>query len=322
MSTFADYYMGSPGVEEIVWKPYPALRTAWAGMMRGEIDFLYEVSQETVEFVQGESSVRTFTFLRPYVFGVVFNSKRALFKDPQVRRALNFAIDRQMVVDQALKGRGIVAHTPVWPEHWAYDQTVPGYSYDPLRAAAILDETNHGRPGASRSNVTSPARFRFTCLLIENLAHWERMALVVQKQLFEIGVDMKLEAVPATVFNARVARGEFDALFLELVSGRSVSKPYFFWHSAGALNSFGYRNEAVDEAWNAIRTAPDDDTYRRAVTHLQRSLVADPPAMFLAWGQTARAVSRRFEVPTTAGSDILASLGSWLPARDAIEGTR
>jgi peptide/nickel transport system substrate-binding protein len=321
MSTFADHYLGMPGVEEIVWKPYPALRTAWAGMMRGEIDFLYEVGQDTVEFVQGESSVKTFTFLRPYVFGVVFNSSREPFNDRQVRRALNFAVDRQSIVDQALKGRGIVAHTPVWPEHWAYDQTIPGYSYDPIRAAAILDES-HKRLNSSKSQFASPARFRFTCLLIEHLAHWERMALLVQKQLFEIGVDMKLEAVPADVFNARVARGDFDALFLELVSGRSIGKPYFFWHSAGALNSFGYRSDQVDEAWNAIRRAPDDEIYRHSVSLLQRSLVADPPAIFLAWGQTTRAVSKRFEVPTTAGSDILASLGSWSPARSMIEGTR
>ncbi|MGH9146279.1 MAG: ABC transporter substrate-binding protein [Vicinamibacterales bacterium] len=314
MSTFADHYLGTPRVEEIVWRPYPALRTAWAGMMRDEVDFLYEVGQETVEFVQGESSVNTFTFLRPYVFGVVFNSGRHPFQDRQVRRALNFAIDRQAVVDGALKGRGIVAHTPVWPDHWAYDQTIPGYSYDPLRAAAILDES-HKRLNSSQGHAGSPARFRFTCLLIENLAHWERMALIVQKQLFAVGVDMRLEAVPANVFNERVARGDFEALFLELVSGRSIGKPYLFWHSAGAFNSFGYRSDAVDDVWDAIRRAPDDDVYKRSVSLLQRSLVADPPAIFLAWGQTTRAVSKRFEVPATTGSDILASLGSWLPAR-------
>jgi peptide/nickel transport system substrate-binding protein len=148
------------------------------------------------------------------------------------------------------------------------------------------------------------------------------MALLVQKQLFEIGVDMKLEAVPAAVFNARVARGDFDALFLELISGRSMSKPFLFWHSLGALNSFGYRNEDVDAALNAIRTAPDDADYRQAVSRLQRNLVADPPGIFLAWGQTTRAVSKRFEVPTAPGSDILASLGSWAPSRNPVEGAR
>jgi peptide/nickel transport system substrate-binding protein len=321
MSTFADYYMGKPGVDEIVWKPYPALRTAWAGMMRDEIDFLYEVSQDTVEFVQGETSVNTFKFLRPYVFGVVFNSNRQPFKSRDVRRALNFAVNRQLVVDQALKGQGIVAQSPVYPDHWAFDQSLPGYSYDPFRAAAILEE-HYKLVRAGVSNNPSPARFRFTCLLIENLAHWERMALIVQKQLFEIGVDMRLETLPATVFNERVARGEFDALFLELISGRSMSKPYIFWHSAGALNSFGYRNDDVDDALNAIRTAPDDDTYRQSVSRFQRSVQGDPPAIFLAWGQTTRAVSSRFEVPVAPNNDILTSVSSWSPSRNPRESKR
>jgi ABC-type transport system substrate-binding protein len=148
------------------------------------------------------------------------------------------------------------------------------------------------------------------------------MALIVQKQLFEIGVDMRLETLPATVFNERVARGEFDALFLELISGRSMSKPYIFWHSAGALNSFGYRNDDVDDALNAIRTAPDDDTYRQSVSRFQRSVQGDPPAIFLAWGQTTRAVSSRFEVPVAPNNDILTSVSSWSPSRNPRESKR
>src|SRR6185436_19709318 len=138
MSAFDDYYEGKPEIDRIVWKPYPALRTAWAGMMRGEIDFLYEVNQDAVEFVKGESSVGTYEFLRQYPLGIVFNSRREPFKDRIVRQALNFAVDRQLILGQALKSRGVVAQSPIWPLHWAYDQSVPGYAYDPGRAAALL----------------------------------------------------------------------------------------------------------------------------------------------------------------------------------------
>jgi peptide/nickel transport system substrate-binding protein len=315
MSTFADHYLGAPQVERIVWKPYPALRTAWAGMMRGEIDFLYEVSQESAEFVQGESSVNTFSFLRPYALGVAFNSRRPVFADERIRQALNFAVDRQAIIDQALKGRGVSAQSPIWPLHWAYNSTVPGYSYDPSRAAAILDSTNarfSGKRGPKPASV-GPARFRFTCLVLDNLAVWERMALLVQKQLREIDVDMHLEAVPAAAFNARIAKGDFDAVFLEF-SARSMSRAYVFWHSESPRNAFGYRNSSVDQAFEAIRRAPagDDDAYRIAVRELQQSMISSPPGIFLAWGQTARAVSTRFHVPQERDrDDVLQSLSRW-----------
>lgn len=311
MSSFSRYYQGAPQIQQIIWKPYPTLRTAWAGMMRGEIDFLYEVGQDAVEFVQGESSVSTFAFLRPYVIGVIFNSLREPMKNPVIRKALNFAVNRQLIVDQALRGQGIVAHTPIWPLHWAYDQTVPGYTYDPARASAILDTIRKIPVKDSRSASVGPARLRFTCLLPENFSVWERMALLVQKELSEIGVDMQLEVVPGREFNERIARGDFDALFLEVIGGSSVSRPYVFWHSKSPRNSFGYQDLDVDSALDAIRQAPDDDTYRATVAQLQRNLIADPPAIFLAWGKTSRAVSRRFQVPDEPNSDILLSVSRW-----------
>ena len=315
MSTFTDHYLGAPEVDRIVWKPYPALRTAWAGMMRGEIDFLYEVSQESAEFVQGESSVNTFSFLRPYALGVAFNSRRPIFTDERIRHALNFAVDRQTIIDQALKGRGVSAQSPIWPLHWAYDATVPGFSYDPSRAAAILDSTNARVTGNRGGELApgGPARFRFTCLVLDNLPVWERMALLVQRQLREIDVDMQLEAVSAAAFNARIAKGDFDAVFLEF-SARSMSRAYVFWHSESPRNAFGYRDSAVDQAFAAIRRAPagDDDTYRVAVRELQQRMITSPPGIFLAWGQTARAVSTRFHVPEEKDrDDVLQTLSRW-----------
>ena len=145
------------------------------------------------------------------------------------------------------------------------------------------------------------------------------MALLVQKQLFDIGIDMKLEALSANRFNERVARGDFDAVFIEINGGTAMSRPYFFWHSAGPGNYFHYHSRTTDAALDAIRAAPNDEAYRDAVSRLQQSMIGDPPAIFLAWGQTARAVSRRFQVPSTPNSDILASVGSWLPTSTAAE---
>jgi len=311
MSSFHSYYQGVPQVERVVWRPYPALRTAWAGLMRGEVDFLYEVGQDSVEFVQRESSVGTYVFLKAYVFGVVLNSHRDSLKDQRVRQALNFAVDRKLIVDQALRGSGLVASTPIWPLHWAYDQNVVGFTYDPGRASAILNSVQSPRTNPRRGVSTSPAHLRFTCLLPENFSGWERIALLVQKQLFDVGVDMQLEALPAGAFNQRIARGEFDAVFLEMIGGYSMSRPYFFWYSKSPVNYFKYAVPAVDQALDDIRHAPDDQAYKTAVRELQESMIANPPAIFLAWGQTARAVSRRFVVPNDPDRDVFLRVSEW-----------
>ena len=314
MSRFEEYDEGVSAVDEIIWTGYRDLRSAWTAMMRGEVDFLYEVGQDAVDFVDRESSVATFSFLRPYPIGLMFNSARGPLAGQRIRQALNFAIDRELILEHALRGRGIVASTPVWPRHWAYDRTIRGYAYDPSRAMALLDTAlgPAGTPSGGRQ-----VRLTFTCLLPDDFASWERMALLVQKQLFAVGVDMKIEAVPAQEFNRRVQRGDFDAVFGEVNSGPPLARPFIFWYSSGEFNLFGFKNRSVDEAFDRIRDATTDLEYQAGVRQLQESLLLDPPGAFLVWPETTRAVSRRFDVPSEQDRDILSSVSRWQVVRSA-----
>ena len=95
MAAFPRYYRGMPAVNQLVWRLYPTVRTAWAATMRGEVDFLYEVGPESREFLESEASVELYSFLRNYVYGAVFNISRPIFGDPEIRKALNYAVDRK-----------------------------------------------------------------------------------------------------------------------------------------------------------------------------------------------------------------------------------
>ena len=186
MEAFRRYYRGAPKIDKLVWRLYPTVRTAWAGAMRGEVDFLYEVGPESREFLESEASMRLYSFLRNYVYGVVFNAKRPMFHDPEVRKALNYAVNRTAIVNEAFRGHATMASGPAWPLHWAYDKSVQGYAYDPARAAATLEKAQNSQrtPGLSK--------LKFVCLIPEGFQLWERMALMVQRDLSEIGVDMSL----------------------------------------------------------------------------------------------------------------------------------
>ncbi len=308
MTALQNYYRGKPAIDRITLKSYPTVRTAWAAMMRGEVDFLYEVGPEVVEFVQGESSVTVFRFLRNYAYGVILNSARPEFANPQVRRALNYAIDRDAIIRRAFREHGVGTSGPAWPEHWAFDPTVPSLSHDPVRATALLDSA---KLPVTTAEARAPSRFRFTCLLPENFALWERMGLLVQRNLAEIGVDMRLQAVSVDEFNKRMGSGDFDAVLTDFIVGNSPTRPYFFWHSQSKLNTWRYKNAKVDEALERIRQAPNETEYRDAFRDFQLETLDDPPAIFLALGETSRAVSKRFQVIAPPGTDILPTIADW-----------
>jgi peptide/nickel transport system substrate-binding protein len=320
MQAFPKYYKGTPQIERVVWKAYPTVRTAWAAMMRDEIDFLYEVPRDAVEFIATETSVQMFPFLRNYEIAVVFNSSRPPVDKWAIRRALNYAIDRRSLVERALRGHGQAASGPAWPLHWAYDSSVPEYSYDPARSVALLDSA--GLPPLTHATGVDepPSRLHFTCLVPDSFTLWERMALMVQRDLAEVGVDMRIESMPFPEFNRRIATGDFQAVMLEFIVGNSPSRPFGFWHSNSKQNVWGFNNPQVDQALDGIRRATNESAYRQAFRDFQVQTLDDSPAIFLALGQTVRAVSKRFQVVAPPETDILPTISDWRPASDAGRG--
>jgi peptide/nickel transport system substrate-binding protein len=312
MSSFRQYYRGISAIDRLVWRLYPTVRTAWAATMRGEVDFLYEVGPDSREFLESEASVELYSFLRNYVYGAVFNARRPVFRNPEIRRALNYAVDRKTIVELAFRGHATVANGPAWPLHWAYEASAEGYVYDPARGAASLERALGTRRAENGRRSTN---FKFVCLIPDNFQLWERIALIVQRDLAKIGVDMALEAVPFDVFNQRIAVGDFDVVLMEMVSGFSVTRQFYFWRSSSLANFSGYHNTLVDSSLEGIRGAAGEAEYRETFHQFQRATFNDPPAIFLAWSQTARAVSRRFDVIRAPGGDIRMTISDWKLAR-------
>ena len=155
----------------------------------------------------------------------------------------------------------------------------------------------------------------FTCLIPAKFAIVERLALLVQRQLAEVGVRMRVESIPPELLNRRLGTGDFDALLLPFLSGPYAWVPYTAWHSPGASrrwNFWGYRSAAVDAALDAMRDARDDAEFTSAMRRFESAFENDPPAVLLTWNETVQAVSRRFVIPAEAdGRDAMHFLSRW-----------
>lgn len=309
------YALGTPAIGKVIIRAYDTLRTAWAEMMRGRVDFLWEVGPDTAEFLRDQSSVQVRSYPSYYAYTIVMNSARPLFHDPAVRRALNFGVDRAELLQQALKGQGLAGNDTIWPSFWARDSTIPPWRYDPTLSARLLEAAQRGRGHRTKPAKAGGPILEFTCLVPANSMIYERLALLVQRQLRQANVEMEIEALPLDVYNRRIGTGEFDAVLTSLVGGPSRAIHYRFWHSPGVskrLNFWGYRDAAVDRALEQMRDAPDDNGTRAAMRALSLAFRENPPAIVLAWGNTVQAVSRRFELPDSAmGRDALHGLSRW-----------
>jgi peptide/nickel transport system substrate-binding protein len=309
------YHRGVPAIHRILIRSFESLRMVWAGLLRREIDMVPNVSPDAVEFVRNDQ-IAVETYSRRYQYMVAFNSARRPFNNPVVRRALNMAVDRQTLVQNVFNGHGSPAIGPLWPQHWAYDTSIVQV-YDRDQARRLLSQTRlHVSP--RRSRLSPPhALLRFTCLILEQTGV-ELLALEVQKQLYDIGVDMQFEIVSRRDFGSRLENRDFEAVLLDLVSGPTVSRPYLFWRSAhsfkGAFNVFGYENAEAERLFQQLRTSFNGVATQTAMRRLQRVMLEDSPALFLVWTDRAQAVRKSFRTVAEEGRDPLVNLWQWQPA--------
>jgi peptide/nickel transport system substrate-binding protein len=303
LDAFSNYYLGTPRIAKIVIRPFDTLRTAWTSLLRGDVDMVTDVPADAVEFIRNDD-VRVVSYARRYQYLVGFNARHPPFNLSLVRRALNMAIDRDALVKKVLQGHGLPSTGPLWPKHWAYNNSLAPYRFDPGLAASLLNsaglraDKTSGRPGS---------RFRFTCLIPEDFSVIERVALEVQKQLYDVAIDMQFEVVPIEEFTTRVQEGRFDAMLIDMISGPTVGRSYMFWRSAakspGGLNTFGYENLKAEELFDVLKASTNEIAIQSAFSRLQEVLLEDPPALFLAWNERARAVRRNFRIVQDSQTD-------------------
>lgn len=304
----AGYYRGEPGIDRVEVTFYDTQRAVFAAIISGAVDMVPEVNPESVEFLQGASQLGTFASVRPFYIPLVFNLKHPILRNPEVRRALSQAIDREELVRHAMRGRARVAEDPVWPSHWAYNATSKRRGYDPTAAKARLEAAGFPvRPSATANRMDS--RFRLNCLFYNRDFQFERIAMMLQRQLEAIGVDLVLEGVGPSVLAQRAGSGDFDTYVYQLTSGKSFDWLYRFWHSGGGMQSTGYTG--ADATLDQLRLSRRDPDVRMGVAALRQRFYEDVPAAFLAWPETTRAVSSRFDIGDHLDPDIFGNLWRW-----------
>jgi peptide/nickel transport system substrate-binding protein len=304
------YYRGTPGIDRIQVVTYDTQRASWAAMMRGEVDMVQEVNREVVEFLEGSNRFETYTSNPPFYISLVFNLRNPILKNVEVRRALNEAIDRAEIVDEVMRGRGQVADDPIWPSNWAYNAATRKVPHNPQGARARLDAA--GFPVRPATETRMASRFQFKCLFFNKDFQYERIAMVLQRQLANVDVELVLEGLDSSVLMRDIAAGTFDSYVYQLTSGKSFDWTYRFWHSPTTgppVQNIGYTG--ADDVLDRLRRALEDSDVRAAVADLRQRFQEDVPAAFLAWPEKTRAVDARFDIGDRANPEIFATMWRW-----------
>jgi peptide/nickel transport system substrate-binding protein len=316
LSAFKDYYRGKPQIAQVELRAFGEPRASWAALMRGDVEAVHEIAPNVANLPDADGQ-RSYSFIRPYFIQLAFNTRHPVLKNPVVRQALSYGVDRAALIDQGMNKQGMIAEGPIWPYHWAYSTAQKSYSHNTEAATLRLDSAGlKVKPG---SKGRMPSRLHIKCLAPANNAMYEKLAIVLQKQLYEIGVDLEIIPLPPDEVGRRLDVGDFETVLIQRATGRSLSWTYATYHSSTSASGYSTADQVLDH----LRRTTNEAEIRVAVSDLQRIFHDDPPAIFIAWPKTARVVSTRVTVPDPEepagretmnkeiGRDVLSSLYLW-----------
>ncbi len=225
-----------------------------------------------------------------------FNLKHKPFDDVRVRRAINYAIDKQELIDGVYLGLGINIASPYKPgTRWSNPALTP-YPYDPTKAKALLKEAGFTDSNNDGILERDGKPFAFEIVTNQNKER-EKSAVLIQRRLKEVGIDVKIRAIEWASFISRfIKTGDFDVVVLGWGLGLDPDQ-YNIWHSSqqapGQFNFIGYNNPTVDQLLEQGRLELNPDKRMKIYHEFARVLLEDSPIVYLSAGYGLTAINKR-----------------------------
>lgn len=225
-----------------------------------------------------------------------FNLKRKPFDDKKVRLAINYAIDKQEIIDGVYLGLGINIASPYKPgTRWSNPDLKP-YPYDPKKARALLKEAGFADSDGDGILERDGKPFSFEIITNQNKER-EKSAVLIQRRLKEIGIDVQIRAIEWASFISRfIKTGDFDVVVLGWGLGLDPDQ-FNIWHSSqqapGQFNFIGYNNPQVDKLLEQGRLELNPDQRQKIYHEFARVLLEDSPIVYLSAGYGLTAIHKR-----------------------------
>jgi len=242
-------------------------------LVRGELDLVQGgFAPENVawlskhaELVVSQRAGSTFSYLG-------FNLAEGPTKDRLVRQALALAVDRDAIVRHVFHGQARLAEALLIPEHWAGAPDLPPLAHNPARARALLAASGFSPAHPlTLSYKTSSDQLRL------------RIATILQAQLAEVGVVLKIQSYDWGTFYADIKAGRFELYGLSWVGLQLPDIFRYAFHSASVpptgANRGRYASAEVDALIEAAEASLDLGTRAARYRDIQTALARDLPVL-------------------------------------------
>ncbi|MGG4409135.1 ABC transporter substrate-binding protein [Niallia taxi] len=253
-----NYYLGEVQLDKMFVKIMPAANLV-AQLQTGEIQMnaaggIGKIAVQDFDTVKGFENVTTKTEKTYGYQNMMFNTEK--ITDEKVRQAFAYAIDREKIVNQLLKGEGEIVDGPYTSVSPYLDKDLATYTYDPEKAKQLLEEAGWDFDKTIDFVVPIGNKVR------------EQSADIIAQNLEAIGIKLNTTTYDFPTIMSKAKAGEFDLLLMGFTN--TIDPDVTTVYGSNATSNYtNYSNPEVDKLLLAGKQEPDTEKRKEIYNELQ-----------------------------------------------------
>jgi peptide/nickel transport system substrate-binding protein len=286
LDAFDAYYLDRPYLDEFIFRYYPSSEAALAAYKEGEVEGIGEVHSSILQDVLAEPGLDVYTTREPLVTMVYLNLDNpevGFLQNPDFRRALMSAINRNAIIESVYNGQAVPANGPILPGTWAYYNDLEKVTYNPVEAERLFESTGvtfDEDAGIYRSEEDLDIALT---LLHPDTSQHTQIAERIQSDWESLGVDVTLESKPYENVLEHLSLRDYETALVDINFTRSPDPdPYPFWSQAQIQSGQNYAewdNRSASEFLEQARMTVDLGERERLYRNFQVLFMRELPSL-------------------------------------------
>ena len=277
-----DYWRGAPNVDQVIYRSIIEDQSRLTELEAGGINFMVNIPPDDLPRLRDDARFTVVDQAGMHTWWVAFNQSKPPFDNPQVRQAINHAVNKQAIVDNLLQGTGVAAVNPLPPVVWSYTDDIQQYAYDPDKAKELLAEAGY------------PDGFSCSFWVPESGSGMQQpvaMGTAIQADLAVVGIDCQIETFEWGAYLDKVIvppdQAEYDMFEMSWIgdNGDPDNHLYILLSSQQfppqGYNMGFYNNPEVDDLLQEARVSLDRGVRTELYQEAQKLLAEDPPWLII-----------------------------------------
>jgi len=264
-----DYWQkGKPHIEKLIFPTFPSNEQVTLALLSGKLDWAgaFIPAVERV-FVSKNTEHHKYWFpLTGHTTFLHTNTKDPILNDVRIRKAISYAINRELVVKVGMYDYTEPAHVsgvsgPMSKWHSPHiNQKEDWTIYDPDKAIQLLNDAGFSQKNSGVRYNQSGQALELDIIIVSGWSDWIRSAQVVSQNLKNIGIKANVKTYDFGAWISRMQKGEFQ---LAIGWAEKGATPYPLYKGMMASEYLQPIGETADVNWHRFSLAAADSLFRK-----------------------------------------------------------